>query len=83
MQQVALRHGLDGSCHFGCWPEEVVDQGVNRLLHLTPCAVSDPERHALVSDAFLADHFADAMKLIRHALIAGDDVVEGVGNLAR
>ena len=31
---------------------------------------------------FAADHLADAFELLRHALVGGDDLVEGVGDLA-
>ena len=38
--------------------------------------------HALAGLALAADDLADALELLRHALVGGDDLVEGVGDLA-
>ena len=38
--------------------------------------------HALLGLAFAADALADALELLRHALVGGDDLVERVGDLA-
>ena len=40
------------------------------------------EARALAGLAFFADGLADALQLARHLLVGGDDVVEGVGDLA-
>ena len=40
------------------------------------------EADALLGLAFLADPLADALELLRHALVGGDDLVERVGDLA-
>ena len=50
--------------------------------HLAPGAAREAEAHALPGLAFAADDLADALELLRHALVGGDDVVEGVGDLA-
>ena len=42
----------------------------------------EPELDALAGLALLADHIAHALQLLGHALVGGDDVVEGVGDLA-
>ena len=41
------------------------------------------EPHALAGLALAADHLADSLELLRHALVGGDDLVEGIGDLAR
>ena len=40
------------------------------------------ELDALLGLALAADALADALELLRHALVGGDDLVEGVGDLA-
>ena len=76
LQQVALRHGGDHARHFRRRPHQVVDQGVDRPFHLAPRAAGIAELHALARAAFLADHLADALQLLRHILVRADDVVE-------
>ena len=82
LEQVALRHRGDGAGHFGGRPEQVVDQGVDRAFHLAPGAAGDRKADALLGLALLADALADPLELLRHALVGGDDLVEGVGDLA-
>ena len=43
---------------------------------------SKAEPNALLGLALPADHLADPLELLRHALIGGDDLVERVGDLA-
>ena len=51
---------------------------------ISPQAPLDrPKLHALAGLALAADDLADALELLRHALVGGDDLVEGVGDLAR
>src|SRR5262249_23639050 len=47
-----------------------------------PCAHGMAKLHAVAGVAFAADHAADTVKLGSHALIGGDDLVEGVRDLA-
>ena len=51
-------------------------------LHFAPSAVRKPQAHALPGTAFAADDLTDALELLCHALVGGDDVVKGVGDLA-
>ena len=44
--------------------------------------LDEVELDALPGLAFAADDLADALQLLRHALVGGDDFVEGVGDLA-
>ncbi len=44
--------------------------------------LDEVELDALPGLAFAADDLADALQLLRHALVGGDDLVEGVGDLA-
>ena len=82
LQQIALRHGGDGAGDFAGRPQQVVDQRVDRTFHVGPRAAGEAELDALPGFAFAADDLADALQLLRHALIGGDDLVECVGDLA-
>ena len=82
LQQIALRHRGDRARHLGGRPQQIVDQRVDRAFHLAPGAAADAEAHALAGLAFPADDLADALELLGHALVGGDDLVEGVGDLA-
>src|SRR5262249_62129747 len=42
----------------------------------------EAELDALAGLSFASDHLADALELLRHALVGRDDFVESVGNLA-
>ena len=81
-KQVALRHGGDRARHFRGRPEQIVDQRIDRRFHFAPGAFGEAETHALTGLAFAAHDLADALELPRHALVGGDDLVEGVGDLA-
>src|SRR6201995_6157707 len=65
-----------------CWPEQIVDQGVDRSLHLAPSAIRKTQPDSLPGLAFPADDIADLFKLMRHSLIGRDDFVKGVRNLS-
>ena len=82
LQQVALRDGGDRAGHFARRPEQIVDQRVDRAFHVGPRAAGKAELDALAGLAFAADHLADALELLRHPLVGGDDFVEGIGDLA-
>ena len=45
-----------------------------------PCA--SPKLDALAGLALAADDLPDMLELLRHALVGGDDLVEGIGDLA-
>jgi hypothetical protein len=81
LQQIALCDGSDGGRDFFRWPEQVVDQCIDRGFHLVPCAVRDAEFYAMSRLAFAPHDLANALELLRHPFIGGDDVVEGVRNL--
>jgi hypothetical protein len=80
LQQVALSHGGDHPRDLGGRPDEVVDQRIDRTLHLAPGAGGQAELHALAGAALLADRLADALELPGHALVAGGDVVHHRGD---
>ncbi len=50
--------------------------------HLPPGALGEAEAHALAGLAFAPHHLTDPFELMGNALIGGDDLVEGVGDLA-
>ena len=50
--------------------------------HVAPGAAGQAEPHALARLALAADHLADLLELLGHPLVGGDDLVEGVGDLA-
>ena len=82
LEQVALRDGGERARHFRRRPEQVVDQRVDRRLHLAPRAGRTSELDALPRLPLFADDRADSFELARHAGVGGDDLVEGVGDLA-
>src|SRR6266852_6256955 len=82
LQEVATGDRGDRMGDRGGWPQQVVDQCIDRTFHLAPGAARQAELDALAGLAFAADHLADIFELMRHAFVGGDDLVEGVGNLA-
>src|SRR5213082_478861 len=60
-------------------PQQIVDQRVDRTLHLAPGAVRQRELDAPACLALAPDDLADALQLLRHPLVGGDNLVEGVG----
>ena len=50
--------------------------------HLAPGAFGQAKAHALAGLAFAAHHLPNALELSRHALVGGDDLIEGIGDLA-
>ena len=81
-EQVALRDRGDGARNFGGGPDQVVDQGIDGVFHLAPSAARRTKFNALFGFPVAADDLADALKLHCHALIGGDDVIKGIGDLA-
>ncbi len=81
-QQVALRHRLDASGHLGGRPQEIVDQGVDRVLHPAPGARREADAQSLARPALLADDLAHLLELLGEVLIGRDDIVKGVGDFA-
>ena len=63
-------------------PQHVVDQRIDRRFHLAPGAGLEAELDPVARLALTADHLAGALQLLRHVLVGGDNVVEGVGDLA-
>ncbi|MEY9616069.1 hypothetical protein ABIF21_008943 [Bradyrhizobium elkanii] len=82
LQQVALRHRGDRAGDFAGRPQQIVDQRVDRTLHIGPGAAGEAEIDALAGLSLAADDLADARQLLRHALVGGCDFVEGVRDLA-
>ena len=64
LQQVALGDGRQRAGHFGRRPQQVVDQRVDRRLHLAPGATRPAELDALPRLALLADDGADPFQLV-------------------
>ncbi len=82
LQEIALGDGGDRARHRHGRPQQVVDQGVDGILHLAPGAIRQAELDALPRLALAPDLLADAFELLRDPLIGGGDLVEGVGDLA-
>ena len=82
LQQVALGHRRDRPGDFRRRPEQVVDQGVDGILHLAPGAARASEVDALARPALAADDLADMLELLRYARIGRHDLVECIGDLA-
>jgi hypothetical protein len=82
LQQVALRHGGDGARHFGGRPQQVVDQRVDRAFHVAPGAAGETERTRCRVLPSRPTTWPTRSSCCGHALIGGDDLVEGVGDAA-
>ena len=82
LQEIALRDRLDRARHLRGRPQEVVDERVDRLLHLAPGTAGDAEAYAIAGLALAPDDLADVLELAGHALVGGRDIVESVGDLA-
>jgi len=79
---MALGHGRDGRGHLRRGSQQVIHERIDRAFDLPPRALRRIELHALPRSPFLADHLSDALHLASDALIRGDDLVEGLGDLA-
>src|SRR5262249_2209008 len=82
LEEVALGDCRDCARHLRRWPEEVVDQAVDRLFHLHPGARRTSKFDALAGLALATDGLADAFELFGHTLIGGRDLVEGICDLS-
>ena len=82
VEQVALRDRGDRRRDFLGRPDQIVDQRVDRGLHLAPGAAREAEFHAMTGLALAPDQLADALELLGHALIGCNDVIESIRDLA-
>ena len=80
LRQVALRDRADHARGFAGRMHEVVDQLVDRVDRVAPEAGDVAERAALAELSLLADDVRQALELVRHPLVALDDLVERVGD---
>ncbi|HEV7492755.1 hypothetical protein [Baekduia sp.] len=83
LQQVAACNRGHRAGNGGCWPQQIIDQGIDGTFHVGPGAVGQAETNAGARLAFMAHHFADVLELLRDTLVRGDDGVERIANLAR
>ena len=83
LRQVALRDGADHPRCLAGRMHEIVDQHIHRADRISPEAGDVTERAALAELAFLADDARKLLELVRHALVALDDVVEHVGDASQ
>ena len=77
-----MRDRGDGTGHLGGGPDQIVDQSVDGVFHLAPGAARGAKFHALFGLSFAANDLADALELLRHALVGGDDFIKSIRNLA-
>ena len=82
LQKVALGDGTDGARDLRRRPQKVVDQLVDRRLHAAPGTSGGADADALLGLALAADDLPDPIELLRHPIVGGDDIVEGIGDLA-
>ena len=82
LEQVALGHRRERRGHFGRGPEQVVDQRIDRRLHLTPGAAGAIETSRAGASGPHGRPNARPAPARSDAGVGGRDVVEGVGNLA-
>src|SRR3989442_381492 len=62
--------------------DQVLHEAVDRSLHLAPRLARAPERYALSGLALFPDGSAEPFELVSDPRVAGNDVVERVGDLA-
>jgi len=80
--QVALGDGHDDAGHFGCRPDQVVDQQVDRLDAPAPVALVPCQRDAFLHLALAADHGTDADELVRHLRVGLGEIVVRLSDVA-
>jgi len=80
LREIALRDGADHPRRFARRMDEVVDQLVDGIDRRRPEAGDVAQAPALAELALLADDRRQALELLRHALVALDDIVEDIGN---
>ena len=82
LRQVALRDGGDRARHFRGRPQQIFHQRVDRNFHLAPRARDSWNRVRSRVRPSLPTTWPDALQLLRHLLVGGDDVVECVGDFS-
>ena len=82
LQQVTFRHRRQDTRHLRGWPEEIVDEHVDRDLHPAPGPARSREPDPLPGLSLFSDDHPHALELARHPGVRGHDLVERVGNLA-
>ena len=82
LRQVPLRHGRDGTGDFGGRSEQIVDESVDGDFHLAPGAFRLVKSRALPRFPLFAHDLPDALELLSHLLVSGNDLIERVGDLA-
>ncbi len=80
--QISLGHRADGASHFRGRAEQVLDQGVDRNLHVAPGASRLVKADALAGLPSLPTACPTRLQLLRHLLIGRHDLVERVRDLA-
>ena len=80
--QVALRHRGDRSRNLRRRPQEIVHQRVDGHSHLAPRPLRLVKPSPFAGPALFSDHLPHALQFLRDLLVRGNDLVEGIGNLA-
>src|SRR5262249_37432210 len=80
--QIARGHAAADATDLGGGLHEVRDQLVDRFHARRPASARAAQASPLRQLALLPDHFADALELLGHGLVALDDVVDGLGDFA-
>ena len=67
---------------LGGRPEQIVDQRIDGVFHVAPGPGGDAEADALARLPSLPTTWPDVLELLGYALVVGDDLIEGIGDLA-
>src|SRR5690606_178599 len=79
---LALCHRGNTARNFGSGPEQIIDECVDGIFHRAPGAGAAITLYALAGLALASNHLTDPIELGGNARVCGNDVVEGIGNLA-
>ena len=82
LRQISFGHGRDGAGNFGGRPQEILDQGVDRILDLPPGATGFVEPGPLTSSASFAHHLTDAPEFLGDPLIRHRNFIERVSHFS-
>jgi hypothetical protein len=77
-----LGHRRNRPGHLSRGPQQIINEAIDRTLHLAPGPIAAAHVGAVAGAALLANDFAHQGKFMGNALVGGGNTVETVGKLA-